>query len=206
MGFIEGRNVVIEYRWAEGQFDRMPAMAADLINRKVSVILVGGNLDGVRATMEATQTIPVVFTTASDPVGTGLVASLSRPDSNLTGATTLTLEVAQKWVQLVHEIVPKATSLALLINPTSPNLAEAQTRDLHTAARTLGLQIHVLQASSDRDFDTVFASLAQLRAGALVITSDSFFFSRSEQLAALAKVRSLGKRAALAALQAMQSK
>jgi putative tryptophan/tyrosine transport system substrate-binding protein len=134
----------------------------------------------------ATKTIPIVFFTAGDPVDLGLVASLSRPDSNLTGATTLTLEVGPKWVQLLHEMVPGAKSLALLINPTSSNLAEAQSRDLQAAARSLGLHLHVLRASTDQDFDTAFESISRLGARGLVISSDSFFFSRSAQLAALA--------------------
>jgi putative ABC transport system substrate-binding protein len=121
-----------------------------------------------------------------DPVALGLVASLNHPGGNLTGTTTLTLEVGQKWLQLLHEMVPTATTFALLVNPTSPNLAEAQSLDLQKAARALGLQIHSLQASTDQDFDTVFATLVKLRAGGLVISSDSFFFTRSEQLAALA--------------------
>ena len=121
-----------------------------------------------------------------DPIDLGLVTSLSRPDSNLTGATTLTLEVGPKWLQLLHEMVPTATSLALLINPTSPNLAETQSRDLQAAARSQGVQLHVLRASTEQDFETAFASVVQLRAGGLVISSDSFFFTRSAQLAKLA--------------------
>ncbi len=134
----------------------------------------------------ATTTIPIVFFTAGDPVGLGLVASINRPGGNLTGTTTTTLEVGQKWLELMHEVAPAATTFALLVNPTSPNLAEAQSRDLQTAARSLGLQIHLLHASTDRDLETVFATLVQLRPGGLVISSDSFLFTRSEQLAALA--------------------
>jgi putative ABC transport system substrate-binding protein len=184
-GYIEGQNLAIEYRWADGQNDKLGTLAADLVRRRVAVICAT-TTPAALAAKAATATIPIVFFVAGDPIELGLVASLNRPGGNLTGTTTLTLEVGPKRLELLHEMVPTAKIIALLINPTSPNLAEAQTRDLHTAARTLGLQIHVLQASSDRDFDTVFASLAQLRAGALVITSDSFFFSRSEQLAALA--------------------
>src|SRR5262249_39786734 len=134
----------------------------------------------------ATETIPIVFFVAGDPVDLGLVASLGRPGGNLTGATTLTLEVAPKWLQLLHEMVPNATSLALLVNPTSPNLAEAQPRDLQTVARGRGLQLHLLRASAESEVETAFESVARLRAGGLVISSDSFFFSRSDQLAALA--------------------
>jgi len=184
-GFTEGQNVKVEYRWAEGRNDRLAELTADLVHRQVAVI-VAPTTPSVLVAKAATKTIPIVFFTAGDPVDLGLVSSLSRPDSNLTGATTLTLEVAQKWVQLLHEMVPRATSLALLINPTSPNLADAQSRDLQATARSRGLQLHLLRASTDQDFDTAFASMAQLGASGLVISSDSFFFSRSAQLATLA--------------------
>ena len=184
-GFTEGQNVVIEYCWAEGHHDRYPELTADLVRRQVDVV-VAASTPSVLVAKAATTTIPIVFFTAGDPVDLGLVASLSRPDKNLTGATTLTLEVGPKWVQLMHEMVPNATSLALLINPTSANLAEAQSKDLQAAARSRGLQLHVLQASTDREFETAFASVARLGASGLVISSDSFFFSRSAQLAKLA--------------------
>ena len=163
-GFTEGQNVAIEYRWAEGHNDKLPALTADLVARQVAAI-VAPTTPSVLAAKAATKTIPIVFFTAGDPVDLGLVTSLSRPDSNLTGATTLTLEVGPKWLQLMHEMVPNATSLALLINPTSPNLAQTQSRDLQAAARSRGLQLHVLRASTEQDFDTVFASVSQLRAG-----------------------------------------
>src|SRR5215471_14149074 len=162
-GYVEGRSLVVEYRWAEGHNDRLPELAADLVRRNVAA-LVTSTTPAALALKAATKTVPVVFFVAGDPVALGLVASLNRPGGNLTGTTTLTLEVGSKWVQLLHEMVPAADSFALLVNPTSPNLAEAQARDLQTAARTLGLQIHVLHASTDHDFDSVFASLAQLRA------------------------------------------
>jgi putative ABC transport system substrate-binding protein len=184
-GFIEGQNVAIEYRWAEGRNDKLPALTTDLVHRQVAVI-VATTTPSVLAAKAATETIPIVFFVAGDPVDLGLVASLGRPSGNLTGATTLTLEVGPKWLQLLHEMVPNATSLALLINPTSPNLAETQSRDLQTAARSRGLQLHVLRASSDPEFETAFESVARLRAAGLVISSDSFFFSRSNQLATLA--------------------
>jgi len=189
-GFIEGQNVTIEYRWAEGRNDKLPALTADLVHRQVAVI-VAPTTPSVLAAKTATETIPIVFFVAGDPVDLGLVASLGRPSGNLTGATTLTLEVAPKWLQLLHEMVPNATSLALLINPTSPNLAEAQSRDLQAVARNRGLQLHVLHASSDPDFETAFESVARLGAGGLVISSDSFFFSRSNQLATLAARRAV---------------
>jgi len=189
-GFAEGQNVAIEYRWAEGRNDRLPELTADLVHSQVTVI-VAPTTPSVLAAKAATKTIPIVFFTAGDPIDLGLVTSLRRPDGNLTGATTLTLEVGQKWVQLLHEMVPKATSLALLINPTSPNLAKAQSSNLQTAADSLGLQLHMLEASTDRDFNTAFASVTRLRAGGLVISSDSFFFSQSHQLAALAVQRAV---------------
>jgi putative ABC transport system substrate-binding protein len=184
-GFIEGQNTTIEYRWAEGRNDKLPALTADLVHRQVNVI-VAPTTPSVLAAKASTKTIPIVFFVAGDPVDLGLVASLRRPGGNLTGATTLTLEVGPKWLQLLHEMIPNVTSLALLINPTSPNLAEAQSKDLQTAARSRGLQLHVLQASTEADFETAFESLARLHAGGLVISSDSFFFSRSDRLAALA--------------------
>ena len=184
-GFVEGRNIAVEYRFADGQWDRLPSLIADLVRRQVAVI-IAPTTPSVLVAKAITKTIPIVFFTAGDPVDLGLVATLSRPDSNLTGATTLTLEVGPKWLQLLHEMVPAATSLALLINPTSPNLAETQSRDLQTAARSRGLQLHVLQASTDQDFADAVARARQFGAGGVVISSDSFFFSRSAQLAGLA--------------------
>ena len=182
-GYVEGRNVAIEYRSADGQYDRLPALAADLVRRKVSVIAATGTPTGLPA-KAATTTIPIVFVTGSDPVEQGLVASLNRPGGNLTGATTLAVELGQKRLELLHEVVPTATLIGVLVNPTGPNL-KAVLRDLQAAARTLGLPIHVLHASTERDFDPVFATLVQLRAGALVIGTDTFFNSQSGKLAAL---------------------
>ena len=163
-GYVEGRNVAIEYRWAEGHEITHGALAAKA----------------------ATTTIPIVFYTGADPVAVGLVASLNRPGGNVTGLTSLNVEVGPKRLELLHELVPTATIIALLVNPTNPTIAEIESRDAQTAARTFGLQLHVLHASTERDFDTVFATLGQLRAGGLVIGSDAFFNGRSEQLAALA--------------------
>jgi putative tryptophan/tyrosine transport system substrate-binding protein len=185
-GYVEGRNVTIEYRWAEGQNARLPTLAAELVRRQVSVIVTAGSTPAALAASAATTTIPIVFYLGADPVDIGLVTSLSRPGGNLTGVVTLNVEVAAKRLELLHELVPTATIVALLLNPTSPTLAETMTRDLQAAARTLGLQLHVLHASSEREFDTVFATLVQLQAGALVIGADALFNSRSEQLAALA--------------------
>jgi putative tryptophan/tyrosine transport system substrate-binding protein len=182
-GYVEGRNVLVEYRWAEGRYDRLPALAADLVRRQVAVI--AANTAAAPAAKAATAAIPIVFVTASDPVAAGLVASLSRPGGNLTGAVLLNVEVGPKRLELLHELVPTATAMALLINSSNPN-AETQIRDMHAAARTLGLQLHILYASDERDFDTAFATVVQLRVGALAIGADAFYVNRSEQLAALA--------------------
>ncbi|MFZ1097531.1 MAG: ABC transporter substrate-binding protein [Xanthobacteraceae bacterium] len=183
-GYIEGQNVAIEYHWAEGQYDRVPPMAAELVRHQVAVIVA--NTPGNLAAKAATTTIPIVFTTPSDPVQIGLVTSLSRPGGNVTGVTTLNVEIAPKRLELLHELVPTARVIALLVNPADPTLAETQSREVLSAAHTLGLELHVLNASTERDFDRVFGTLAQLRAGALVIGTDPFFNSRSKQLAALA--------------------
>ncbi len=182
-GYVEGRNVAIEYRWAEDQYDRLPALAADLVRRQVAVI--AANTPAALPAKAATTTIPIVFLTAADPVEAGLVASLNRPGGNLTGVSILNVELGPKRLELLHELVPSASVVALLINPTHP-AAETLSRDLQAAARTLGLELHILHASTEHDFDAVFAALAQVRAGALVIGADAFFVSRSEQLAALA--------------------
>jgi len=181
-GYIEGRNIAIEYRWADGKYDRLPILAADLVLRQVAVIVA--NSPAIPAAKAATTTIPIIFQTGSDPVASGLVASLSRPGGNLTGVSTMNVELTPKRLELLRELVPTATAIALLVNPTNPN-ADIQSRDLKAAAVALGLQLHVLYASSERDFDTVFTTLAQLRVGGLVIAPDAFFISRSEQLAEL---------------------
>jgi putative tryptophan/tyrosine transport system substrate-binding protein len=185
-GYVEGRNVAIEYRWAYGQNDRLPALAADLVRRQVAVIAAPASTPAALVAKAATTTIPIVFQTAADPVEAGLVASLNRPGGNLTGVATVGLEIGSKRLELLHEVVPTATVMALLVNPTSRGLAESTTKDAQGAARALGLKLHVLHASTERDIDTIFATLVQLRAGALVIGPDALFSSRSEQLAALA--------------------
>jgi putative ABC transport system substrate-binding protein len=180
-GYVESQNMAIEYHWADNQVDRLPALAADLVRRQVTVIAATGGVASALAAKAATTAIPIVFYTGSDPVASGLVASLSRPGGNLTGVTTLGAELGSKRLELLHELVPTATLIAVLVNPINSN---AET--LQAAALALGLQIHFLPARTERDLDTVFATLAQLRAGGLVIGPDGVFISRSQQLAALA--------------------
>jgi putative tryptophan/tyrosine transport system substrate-binding protein len=184
-GYVEDRNVAIEYRWAEGQNDRLPALVADLVRHQVAVIAVPASTPGVLAAKAATTTIPIVFYIGLDPVELGLVASLNRPGGNITGVTGWNVMVGPKRLELLHEVVPTATIMALLVNPTSPNLAEGDTREQQAAARTLGLQLYALHASNERDFETVFATLVRLQAGGLVIGTDSLFNTHKEQLAAL---------------------
>ena len=186
-GYIESENVAIEYRWANGDNNRLPALAAELVSLRAAV-LVSSTTPAALALKAATASIPIVFFTAADPIALGLVGSLNRPGANITGTTTaLTLEAGKKSLQLLQETVPSATEFAVLINPTSPNLAEAQTKDLQAAARALNLQIYFLNASTEREFQTAFAKIAEMHAGGLVISSDSFFFAHIEQLAALAE-------------------
>jgi ABC-type uncharacterized transport system substrate-binding protein len=158
-GYVEGENVAIEYRWAWGQYNRLPALAADLVRRKVDVI--AANSAAMLPARAATTTIPIVFTTSLDPVQLGWVASLSRPGGNVTGVTSLNVEVGPKRLELLHELVPAANIIGLLVNPSNPN-AQTLSRDLQAAARKLGLQLHVLHASNERDFDRVFGALVQL--------------------------------------------
>jgi putative tryptophan/tyrosine transport system substrate-binding protein len=183
-GYVEGQNVTIEYRWAYNQYDRLPALAADLVSHQVSVIVAIGS-PSAPAAKATTTTIPIVFIIGFDPVEVGLVTSLNRPGGNLTGVTVLGVELGSKRLELLHELAPTANIVAALVNPNTPAV-ETQSTDLQTAARSLGLKLHVLHASSERDFDTVFASLLQLGAGGLVVGNDTFFSTRSEQLAALA--------------------
>ena len=182
-GYVEGKNVAFEYRWAEGQNDRLPALAADLVRRQVSVIVVPASTPGALAAKQATATIPVVVFTGGDPVALGLVASLNRPGGNVTGRTSLGGELAPKRLELLHQLMPDATGMALLVNPTNPALTESTVRDVQAAAHTLGLQLHILNAGTERDFDAVFATFVQPRVSGLVIAVDSFFTGRRESSA-----------------------
>src|SRR5450759_549601 len=184
-GYVDGRNVAIEYRWAEGQNDRLPAMAADLVHRQVAVI-AATTTPAARAAKAATATIPIVFESATDPVRFGLVASLSRPGGNVTGVTQTNAQVAPKLLQMLHEMLPSARIIGLMVNPAGGDLATDQVKDFLSAAQTLGVELHNLNASTNGDIDAAFASLNELRAGGLVISTDPFFTSRSEQLAMLA--------------------
>jgi len=186
MGYVEGQNLAIEYRWAEGDNNRLPALAAELVRRDVKVIAVGGSTPAALAAKAATATIPIVFQVGVDPIAAGLVASLGRPGGNVTGLTTLNIELGRKRLELLREVLPAATSIALLVNPTSPLIAETITRETQATARNLGLELHVVQAGSERDFEAAFAKLARSRVGGLVIAPDALFISLNQQLGALA--------------------
>lgn len=183
-GYVEGQNVAIEYRWAEGHYDRLPALAADLVGRKVDLIMASSPPSALAA-KSATSTIPIVFRGGADPVGDGLIVSLARPGGNLTGVSFVADELTAKRLELLSELVPRAGVIALLVNPTNAS-AERVIRDVQEAARTKGLQLHVLKAGSESEIDTAFASLVQLHADALVVGADPFLSSRREQLVALA--------------------
>jgi putative ABC transport system substrate-binding protein len=184
-GYVEGRNVAIEYRWAEGQNDRVPALMADLMRHQVSVIAVPGSTPAAITAKAETTTIPIVFIIAADPVQVGLVASLNRPGGNLTGVVTLNFEMAPKRLELLHELFPDRTSFALLVNPTHPALAEPVVRGAQAEALTLGIELHILHASTDAEIDAALATAARLQAAGLVVGPDVLFNSRIEQLAAL---------------------
>jgi putative tryptophan/tyrosine transport system substrate-binding protein len=184
-GYVEGRNVAIEFRWAEGQYGRLPALAADLAGRGVAVIAAPGGAPVALAAKTATATTPIVFEMGGDPVALGVVASMSRPGANITGVSSLNVELAPKRLEILHELVPAAAEFAVIVNPTSPT-ANSQLKNLQTAADGFGLKLHVLHASTEQELDTAFGTLPRLRAGGLVFTSDPFFANRSRQLAALA--------------------
>ena len=185
-GYIEGQNVTIEYRWAEGNYDKVPALVADLVRRQVTAIAIPNTTTSAVAAKAATQTIPIIFLIGSDPVKLGLVASLNRPGGNLTGINALQTALVGKRLELLHELMPATTRIAFLVNPTNRAFAEADTREAHEAARVLGLNLLVLNASSQSEIDAAFATLVLERAGALVTNGESFFMTRSVQLAVLA--------------------
>jgi putative ABC transport system substrate-binding protein len=183
-GYVDGQNIAIEFRWAEGHYDQLPAMAADLVRRQVAVIVTGGT-PAAFAAKAATSTIPTVILVGVDPVQLGLVGSLNRPGSNVTGLALLTVELEAKKLELLHELLPAATAIALLVNPTNV-LSESETKDVQAAARSLGLQLHVLNASTESQIDAAFAALVELRATALIVSVDTFLNNRRSQIAALA--------------------
>jgi putative ABC transport system substrate-binding protein len=185
-GYVEGKNVVIEYRWAEFHYDRLPALAADLVARKIDVIVTSGGPVPARAAKDATETIPIVSSLGGDPVADGLIASLARPGGNLTGPTVLMAELEPKRLELLSELVPQARVIALLVNPNNAPVAERTIRDVQDAARAKGLQLHILKAATETEIDATFADLVQLHIAALIVGPDPFLGSRSGQLIALA--------------------
>ncbi len=187
-GYVEDRNVAVEYRWADGQYDRLPGLAADLVDRRVSVIATGSATSAALAAKAATTTIPIVFMTGADPVELGLVTSLNLPGGNLTGVTTLNMEIAPKQLEILHDMLPTTSIMAVLVNPiNTQTVVETQIRHAETTARILGLQmIYILRASSERDLDSAFSTLIERRAGGLLISADTFFSGKSRELATLA--------------------
>ena len=185
IGYVDGGNVVIEYRWAAGRNDQLPVMAADLVHRQVAVI-AATSTPAALAAKAATDTIPVVFETGGDPIRLGLVTRMNRPGGNITGATQLNAETASKRLELLHEVIPTATVMAALVNPANPALADPAIKDLQAAAQKLGLQLQILSASTERDFDGVFASVLHSRAGGLVVGPDPYLNSEADRIAALA--------------------
>jgi putative ABC transport system substrate-binding protein len=189
-GYVEGQNMAIEFRWADLHYDRLPALAADLVQRRVDLIAAVGGIHSGLAAKAATSTIPIVFVSAGDPVSFGLVPSLSRHGTNVTGISMMTVALAPKRLELLHELVPTAALIAMLANPTSPYF-EQETRDVVNAARTLGRQVHVIKAHTERDLDAAFATLVQQRAGALLVSGDPFFDSQRDKLVALTARRAV---------------
>jgi ABC-type uncharacterized transport system substrate-binding protein len=185
LDYVDGQNVTIEYRWAEGQYDRLPALATDLVQQRVSVIASTGGPSSALAAKEATTTIPIVFSTGADPVTLGLVASLNRPGGNVTGIGVLTAVIASKRLGLLRELVPTAASIAVLLNPNNPT-TETQWNDIQEAARSVGQQVHVLHAGSDAELDAAFVTYGRLRSGALLVNADPSFVNRRDYIVALA--------------------
>jgi ABC-type uncharacterized transport system substrate-binding protein len=184
-GYVEGESVTVEYRWAEGRYDQLRVLAADLVRHRVAVIAAIGGSPSAVAARTATQTIPIVFIMGDDPVRLGLVTSLNRPTTNVTGVMVVAVDLEQKRLQLLHELVPKASVIAALLNPDNPQF-ETQSREVSTAARAIGVQLQVLRVSTESELDTAFATLVRERAGALAVGGDAFFYSRREQIVALA--------------------
>jgi putative ABC transport system substrate-binding protein len=182
-GYVDGQNVAIEFRWAEGHYDRLPAMAADFVRRQVAVIVTGGT-PAALAAKAATSTIPIVILVGVDPVQVDLVGSLNRPGGNVTGSAILTVELGAKKLELLHELLPTATAIALLVNPT--NILASETKGVQDAARLLRLHLHVLNASTESQIDAAFGALVELRAAALIVSVDSFLFNSRDQIVALA--------------------
>jgi len=185
IGIVEGKNVTIDFRWANLQYDRLPALAADLVRNRVTIIAAVGGIHSGLAAKAATSTIPVVFVSAGDPVGFGLVSSLGRPGGNMTGISMVTVELAPKRLELLHESVPRSGAIAMLVNPTSPYLGP-ETKDVQAAARVLGREVRVVSARAERDIDAAFATLVQQRAAAVLVSGDPFFDSQRDHLVALA--------------------
>jgi putative ABC transport system substrate-binding protein len=184
-GYVEGKNVVLEYRWAEGHYERLPALAAELVRRRVAVIAATGGEPSPLAAKAATASIPIVFTAGGDPVEAGLVASLNRPGGNLTGTTIMGLEMGPKRLELIRQLVPNANTIAMLVNPKFPT-GSAEASDVQTATRSLGMKFHVLHASTEREIDTAFVGLLEQRADLLIIATDPFLLGQREQLVRLA--------------------
>jgi putative tryptophan/tyrosine transport system substrate-binding protein len=184
-GYVEGNNVAVEYRWAEGHYDRLPALAADLVDRKVDVILSTGGITGTLAAKDATSLIPIVFISGDDPVERGLVASLARPGGNLTGVSVLGVELMPKRLELLSEAVPLDKVIGMLVNPKNAN-AERMARDVQKAARQKGVQLHILKAGAENEIDDAFAAIVHLQAGALIVGGDSLFTNQRDHLIALA--------------------
>jgi ABC-type uncharacterized transport system substrate-binding protein len=183
-GYVEGQNVAIEYRWADGEYDRLPALADDLVRRHVAVIAATGSPNSAQAANTATASTPIVFANGGDPIKLGLVRSLNRPGGNATGVTYFLSTLGPKRLELLREVVPTAAVIGLLVNPTNP-VTESDVRDMQAAAGTMGQQLRILNATSERDFDTAFATLVQQRANALVVHNDAFFSSRHKQIVGL---------------------
>jgi putative tryptophan/tyrosine transport system substrate-binding protein len=191
MGFVDGQNVAIEYRWADGQYEQLPTLAAQLIQRQVAVIVAGGGTPSAVAAKAATKTLPIVFAVAVDPVTAGLVPSLNKPDGNITGVTNMNVEIGPKRLEFLRELLPSITSVAVLVNPTNPVVSKPFVRGVQEAGLALKIQLHIVNASTKPEIDKAFTRVAQLRAGALIVSTDVFFNSQSELLGALSAQHSV---------------